>query len=195
MSVRTDPDQGVIGFITDVWPLLALGVIGALLIRACVPLHPAVPPATVSQPTFDPQTAVRVGNWHAMSALTALTSESGTAQVLDALNLLMIDFAADGSTLPDSVEPVLARVAALIKGRPLSERFELTGHADGAVSPLSDLELSRRRAQAVVDFLVNQGVPAQRLQARGAAAEDSAASEPGEDSNSRNQRIQFALLR
>jgi len=195
MSARTDPDQGVIRFITDVWPLMALGVIGALIIRACVPVHPAVPSASVSQPPFDPQTAVRVGNWHAMSALSTLTAEASTAQVLDALNLVVIDFAADGSNLPDSAEPVLTRVAALIEARPPSERFELTGHANGTISQLSDLELSRRRAQVVVDFLVNQGVPAQRLQSRGASAEEPPASEPGEDSSSQNQRIRFALLR
>ncbi len=183
-------DRGVVRFITDAWPLVALGVIGALIIRACVPVHPPVQPAGA----FDPQTGVRVGNWHAMSALQALTAESGSVQVLGALNLLVIDFSATGSKLPDSAEPVLTRVAAVIEARPTSERYEITAYSERMDSPLADLDLSRRRAQAVVDFLIKQGVPTRRLQARGAGDQDPVAGEPGEESSFRNQHLQFALL-
>jgi len=193
MPDQTASDDGAIRFFTDAWPLLALGVIGALIIRACVPAHPG-PAVAATAPPSDTPPAVRIGNSPATAALSALTPESGIAQVMEALNLVLIDFGASRSTLPDAAGPVLTKVAAAISARPASERLEISAHADGTGSPLADLELSRRRAQALVDFLVNQGVPPQRLRARGVSDQDPVASEPGPESSVRNQRIQFTLL-
>jgi OOP family OmpA-OmpF porin len=184
-------DQGVVRFLTDGWPVLALGLIAALLVRACLPAHP-LPAAAGPAPPFDPKTAVRVGNWHAMAALGALTPESSASQALAALNLIAIDFKAGSAALPDDAEPVLTQAAAAIAARPATERFEISGHTDATASPLTDLELSRRRAQAVVDFLVNQGVASQRLLARGAGEAEPVPNEPDEES--RNRRLEFALL-
>ncbi len=194
MPVGAAPDRGPLRFVMDAWPVLALGVIGAAIIRACVPVHTAAPAPAVSAPPVDAQAAVRDSNWHAVGALKALTPQSGSQQVLDALNLLMIDFGPGSSALPASAEPVLVQAAAVIEARPASERLEITGHTDASGSPLADLELSRRRAQAVIDFLVNQGVASERLRARGSDDQAAASAEPGEDSRLRNQRLQFALL-
>jgi OmpA-OmpF porin, OOP family len=191
MTEGAAADHGVVRFFTDVWPLVALGLIGALLIRACLPAHP-LSAAAGPAPPFDPKTAVRVGNFHAMAALSALTPESSATQALAALNLIAIDFKAGSAALPDDAEPVLTQAAAAIAARSATERFEISGHADAATSPLTDLELSRRRAQAVVDFLVNQGVASQRLQARGAGDAQPASNEPDEESG--NRRLEFALL-
>jgi len=192
MPSSAAPEPGPVRFIMDAWPLLALGVIGALIIRACVPVHPAPPVAGAAAP-FDAATAVRIGNWHALAAFGALTPESGPKQVLEALNLLVVDFRPGSSALPESAEPVLLQALTVIETRPPSERYEITGHTDGSGSPLADLELSRRRAQAVVDFLVNQGVRSERLRARGSGDQDPVASEPGAESRFRNQRLEFAL--
>jgi outer membrane protein OmpA-like peptidoglycan-associated protein len=197
MPDQAAPDHGAIRFFTDAWPLLALGVIGALLIRACVPAHPGPAAAATAQaPEALPAAlpSVRIGNSAATAALNALAPESDVAQMVAALNLVAVDFGVGSSTLPDAVTPVLTRVAQVISARPSSERFEVSAHADGTGSPLADLELSRRRAQAVVDFLVNEGVPAQQLQARGVSDPGAAATEPGQESSIRNQRIQFTLL-
>jgi outer membrane protein OmpA-like peptidoglycan-associated protein len=185
--------DGVIRFVTDAWPLLALGVIGALLIRACVPVHSS-PAVAAAAPSFDAPGAPKVVNAQALAALSALTPASGIAQVMDALGLLSIDFGVGSSTLPESADPALAQAATVIAARPPAERFQISAYADGTGSPLADLELSRRRAQAVVDGLVNQGVPTQRLQARGVGGEDAVPSEPGQQSSARAQRIQFTLL-
>jgi outer membrane protein OmpA-like peptidoglycan-associated protein len=123
-----------------------------------------------------------------------LTPDSGIEQVVVALNQVSIDFSASSSTLPESSEAVLTKAAAAIAARPAAERYQVSAHADGALSPLADLELSRRRSQAVVDFLVDQGVPPQRLQARALGDQDPVASEPGQQSGPRYQRIQFTLL-
>ena len=193
MAERLNADRGVIRFITDTWPLVALGVIGAVIIRACEPVHPTAP-AAASSPASEPQTAARTVNFQAMAALATLTPESGTAQVLEALNLLVIDFPAGAAALPDSAEPVLTKVAAALAARPPSERFGISAHADGTGSPLADLELARRRAQAVVDYLINQGVPSQKLEARGIRDPETPPGEPGDQGLLGNRRLQFALL-
>lgn len=190
MPDRTYPDHPALRFFTHAWPLLALGVIGAVILRACVPAHPEAA-AAATAPSFDVAAAVRAANARATAALNALTPESGSAQVLAALNLVVIEFGAGNSALPDDAEPLLVRVAAVIATRPASERFEISGHTDGTGTPLSDLELSRRRAQAVVDFLVIQGIDSPRLQARGVGDEDPVAGDAGEEARLRNRRLEF----
>jgi outer membrane protein OmpA-like peptidoglycan-associated protein len=193
MAEQTASDQGALRFFTDAWPLLALGIVAATIIRACVPFPMSSSGAdTTGRP--DASGTEKSANSGALTALGALTPEAGIEQVVGALNLLSIDFAAGSSTLPDSGEPVLTKAAAVIAARPAAERFDVSAHADGALSPLADLEVSRRRSQAIVDFLVDQGVPTQRLQARAIGDQDPVASEPGQESGARNQRIQFTLL-
>lgn len=50
------------------------------------------------------------------------------------------------------------------------KRFRIEGHTDSLGGPEVNLELSRRRAQAVADFLVEQGVDRSRLEVVGKGA-------------------------
>ncbi|HEY4038491.1 MAG TPA: OmpA family protein [Burkholderiaceae bacterium] len=193
MAEQAASDDATLRFFTDAWPLLALGIIGALIIRACVPTQSS-PPGADAAARFDASTLEKGANSGAMAAFGALTPEADIGPVVQALNLVSIDFASASSTLPDSADPVLTRVATVISARPAAERFQVSARADGARSPLADLDLSRRRSQAVVDFLVNQGVPTQRLQPRAIGDQDPVTTEPGQESGTRNQRIQFTLL-
>jgi OmpA-OmpF porin, OOP family len=189
-----DQDHAALRFFTDVWPLIALGLIGAVVVRACVPVHPAAALTAGSAPPVDAPASVHAGRSHAMVALSALTPESSSEQVLEALNLTTVDFGAGSSALPDDADLVLIQVAGVIAARPASERFEISGRADGAGSPLSDLDLSRRRAQAVVDFLVNQGIDAQRLQAQGLGDLDPVGNDTGPQARFPNRHLEFKYL-
>ena len=173
--------------------MLMLCVIGALIIRACEPAHPGAT-STASAAPADAQAASTSGAAPATAALSALAPDSNIAQVIGALNLVTIDFGATSSTLPEAAEPVLTKVAVVLSARPSLERLEVSAHADDAGSPLANLELSRRRAQAVVDFLINQGVPTQFLRARGIGDPEPVQNEPGQALSLRNPRIQFTLL-
>jgi len=193
MSGPAASDHGVLRFFTDAWPVLALGVIGALIVRACVPAHQD--PSMAQAPAWiDASTADRTGGPRATAALSALTPGADVGPVMEALNLVSIDFGAGSSVLPDSAEPMLKRVAEVMSARPEAERFEVSARGDGNLSPLADLELSRRRSQALVEFLVNQGVSATRLQARAIGDPAPVTNEPGQDSGPRNPRVQFTLL-
>jgi outer membrane protein OmpA-like peptidoglycan-associated protein len=186
-------DGGIGSARPDPWPLLALGVIAALIVRACVPSH-GLPSPAGAVPVFDSSLATQVGNGHAMAALEAVPPASGPSQAIEAMNLAVVDFAAGGTEIPDSAVAVLQRVAQLIGHRPDTERYLVCGHTDGSLSPLADVELSRRRAQAVVDFLAAQGVARDRLQVLGAGDDHPLLAEPTEEARFRNQRIEFSLL-
>jgi len=178
------------------WALLALGLIGALLIRACVSGHPDVTPigAVAVLPVFDAATATQAGNERAIASLLALSSDAGASEVLQALNAVVIDFSAGSTQVPESAAVPLQRIALVMSMRPQAERYRLSGHSDGRLSPMADLELSRRQAQAVVDFLVLQGVAAERLQAVGAGDQEPLAAASTEEARFRNRRFEFSML-
>jgi len=66
-----------------------------------------------------------------------------------------------------------ARAQADVFAKVLSEagasggKFTIAGHTDSIGSRVSNLDLSRRRAESVVSYLVGHGVPAAQLQAVG----------------------------
>jgi len=174
-------------------PLLALGVIAALLIRACVPSHSAPAPAG-AVPVFDSGLAAQLANHAAEQALAGLPPDASAALILAALNRTIIDFTPGSLEVPDSAIELLRHAARILSQRPAAERYLVTGHADGSGTPLSDLEWSRRYSQAVVDFLVSQGVAKDRLEARGAGDEQPLAAGISEEARLRNRRIEFSLL-
>lgn len=173
--------------------LAALAAMAALLVRACVPLD--APPAPAgSVPEFDSALAAQVGNGRAIAAMDALAPDSTPAQVSAALNLAVFDFAENGSDLPESSTEVLQRAARLLAGRPAAERYRVVGHTDGRASPLADLEISRRRAQAVVDGLRALGADPGRFEVAGDGDEHPLSADPTEEARFRNRRVEFVPL-
>jgi OOP family OmpA-OmpF porin len=62
---------------------------------------------------------------------------------------------------------VRAFAQALQRPQLSSMRFQIEGHTDSSGSRATNVSLSQRRAQAVADYLVSQGVAQSRLQVRG----------------------------
>jgi OmpA-OmpF porin, OOP family len=71
--------------------------------------------------------------------------------------------------------------------------IEVSGHTDATGSDEANQELSRRRAQAVVDYLVAAGLESGRLRATGSGSERPIASNDTEDGRARNRRIEFEV--
>jgi outer membrane protein OmpA-like peptidoglycan-associated protein len=175
------------------WPLLALGTMAVLFVRACVPMDSSPAPAG-AVPVFDTALATRFGNQHAIAALDALTPQSPAAQVLDALNRSVVEFEPGATQLPESAVQVLQHAARVLAARSQTERYRIAGNADGRASALADLELSRRRAQAVADALVRDGVEGARLDVLGQGDQQPVSNESTEEARFRNRRIEFSLL-
>lgn len=85
---------------------------------------------------------------------------------------LLITFVADSAELMPSAKAALDVVARALRSDKLaSASFRIEGHADPRGGEEHNLQLSTRRAESVVDYLVQQhGIPADRLQPVGKGA-------------------------
>ena len=80
----------------------------------------------------------------------------------------MINFDFDSARIQDSSKPQLQRLAAAMKvDRMLALQFAVEGHTDAKGTAQYNQRLSEQRAQAVLRFLVAEGVQASRLDAAG----------------------------
>ena len=98
---------------------------------------------------------------------------------------------ASAELAPDSA-PLLVRLHGLAQRCPQAQ-LQVEGHTDAQGDAAANLRLSQRRAQAVVDALVRQGVSAKRLQAQGHG--EAKLLDPGDtpEAHERNRRIEFHL--
>ncbi|TDC93744.1 OmpA family protein [Saccharopolyspora aridisoli] len=89
--------------------------------------------------------------------------------MLDQLNQSTpITFDPDSSELTDQGKETVTKAADMLKSAPQGVMFQVAGFtASGTSSSQDSKELSQARAQAVVDQLAQDGVPAERLQATG----------------------------
>jgi OOP family OmpA-OmpF porin len=90
---------------------------------------------------------------------------------------------------PDSIAR-LRRIAAIMKECP-DVRFSVEGHTDSDGNPEQNVDLSLRRAQAVVTILIRQGIEAARLLAEGHGASRPLVANDSTANKARNRRIEF----
>jgi outer membrane protein OmpA-like peptidoglycan-associated protein len=89
---------------------------------------------------------------------------------------------------------LLSEVAATIVSHPEFGRVEVQGHADERGPDEYNLHLSARRARAVADYLIKEGVAAKRLVVHGYGEERPLVEGSGEAAWSENRRVQFSIL-
>jgi OOP family OmpA-OmpF porin len=72
-------------------------------------------------------------------------------------------------------------------------RFEVSGHTDSTGSNEINLDLSRRRAEAVRDYIVAAGLDTARMSVTGQGSARPVASNDDEEGRARNRRIEFEV--
>lgn len=87
-------------------------------------------------------------------------------------------------------EVLLKEVLAML-GSDKALNLAIEGHTDNVGNAKSNAELSRHRAEAVVAYLVDHGVQAQRLKASGKGDSVPVADNRTEDGRSRNRRVEL----
>jgi len=97
------------------------------------------------------------------------------------------------ATIKPKSKTVLDAAVEVLKKHP-SVRVEISGHTDSTGSREFNLELSRRRAESVEDYLVEHGVEAGRVETRGAGPDEPIADNKSKAGRSKNRRIEFKLL-
>ncbi|TCH63013.1 OmpA family protein [Acinetobacter sp. ANC 4862] len=142
----------------------------------------------------DSTTAISAGNTNAEKALAEINPENIRAlDIATALNMQIINFDTGSSNIPDANKSILDQAAALIK-RASHVQLTVKGHTDAVGNAAANKALSQKRAQAVVDYLVKQGVDPAQLQAVGYGSEQPVADNATPEGQFKNRRIEFEVL-
>jgi outer membrane protein OmpA-like peptidoglycan-associated protein len=104
-----------------------------------------------------------------------------------------VNFDVDKATLADESLMILDEVAASLIAYG-QVRVEIQGHTDSTGSERHNQDLSERRAQAVMDYLVSKGVPAERLEAKGYGEGSPVASNRTASGRAENRRVELLRL-
>lgn len=88
-------------------------------------------------------------------------------------------------------EPLLIEMARVIQARPELGVIAIDGHTDDVGSDASNLRLSQGRADSVRQFLVNAGVPPERLIATGYGESRPIAEGTSREARAMNRRVEF----
>ena len=105
-----------------------------------------------------------------------------------------IFFDTDKTDLKPESTPTLAEIAQMMKANP-KLAILVVGHTDNQGAYEYNIDLSRRRADAVVKSLAaNHGVDAKRLRGAGVGMLAPAASNDGEEGRAKNRRVEIVKL-
>jgi outer membrane protein OmpA-like peptidoglycan-associated protein len=94
--------------------------------------------------------------------------------------------------LPDSYA-LLGEVALVLKDNP-QMRVLVEGHTDSVGSLKKNMVLSQKRAESVVEFLVNLGIDPNRLESKGMGPTRPIASNSSAVGRAQNRRVEFHIL-
>jgi outer membrane protein OmpA-like peptidoglycan-associated protein len=119
----------------------------------------------------------------------AETQESARGFVV---NLPDILFDLNEATLKTEARLVLAKLAGIMLIMP-DQGALIEGHTDSTGSPGYNLDLSQRRASAVLDFLQGEGLAPTRLRAIGKGMESPVADNTTAEGRKRNRRVEIVI--
>lgn len=109
-----------------------------------------------------------------------------------AIALRNVFFETDKSTLLPASYPELGRVKDLLVAHP-EYKLEIAGHTDSIGSEQHNLQLGKARAEAVREYLVEQGIEANRLTAASYGATKPVATNATEEGRALNRRVEFVI--
>lgn len=135
-----------------------------------VPGKPSTDPKKNGCPTF-----ISVGT-DVVRVLQQVHFAFGTAQIL-----------------PESF-PVLTEVGDYLKSNKAIKKMSIEGHTDNRGSADLNKTLSAARAQAVMNWLVQHGVEANRLEAHGYGLEKPIETNDTDEGRAKNRRVEFKIL-
>jgi outer membrane protein OmpA-like peptidoglycan-associated protein len=106
-----------------------------------------------------------------------------------------IGFPGGGIDLDAQAKRRLDTVLAYMKADPTVNRIELDGHSDNSGNRLTNRDLSRRRALAVMDYLKAQGVPEEQIAVRFHGEQYPLVPNTNNANRARNRRVNIHLDR
>jgi outer membrane protein OmpA-like peptidoglycan-associated protein len=103
-----------------------------------------------------------------------------------------VQFATGTATLAPPAREGLARFAGIVASYP-GLRFMVEGHTDDTGTVAANNELSLRRAIAVRDYLISQGVAASSTDVAGLGSSRPVADNATADGRARNRRVEIVV--
>lgn len=128
------------------------------------------------------------------AALGALPDPYTAEQLVRALNILIINFESNKFDVPARRYAALQKAAGYIKKLPADVTLELGGHTDNVGNAASNQKLSENRANAVKNFLVQNGVNGSILQTRGYGADKPKKDNATDSGKYMNRRIEYSIV-
>jgi OOP family OmpA-OmpF porin len=107
--------------------------------------------------------------------------------------LQAVDFEPASTRLTAPSRQTLDMIAAALREQP-DLKIEVGGHTDSQGSREANLKVSRQRADVVVKYLVNAGVPRTSLVAKGYGSSRPVADNATEEGRTQNRRVEFKVL-
>ncbi|ANB74293.1 flagellar motor protein MotB [Paraburkholderia phytofirmans OLGA172] len=130
----------------------------------------------------------------AIKGLLTPDSSCAVADVVKVLNLQVINFASAGARVPASALEDLNQSAQVLNAcarNGKTAKLEVAGYSDNVGGAQANLQLSKKRAEAVRAYLVKTGVPADSLVAQGYGDARPVASNDTASGRFANRRIEF----
>ena len=128
------------------------------------------------------------------AALAALPDPYTAEQLVRALNILIINFETSKFEVPARRYAALQKAASYIKKLPADVTLEIGGHTDSDGNAASNQKLSENRANAVKNFLVQNGVNGSILQIRGYGADKPKKDNTTPAGKYMNRRIEYMIV-
>ena len=102
-----------------------------------------------------------------------------------------VSFDVDSATVKPAFQPSLAKVADVLQR--YDSKVTVVGHTNSTGAESYNLQLSERRAQAVLDALARAGVPYPRLSATGRGEAEPRADNASAAGRAQNRRVEILL--
>lgn len=110
------------------------------------------------------------------------------------VRLKNIYFDFDKTTLQDESFLELDKVVLFLKENP-SVEIEISGHTDNKGSDEYNQNLSQGRSEAVVDYIISQGIESYRLTAHGYGESKAIDTNDSEEGRANNRRVEFTVMK
>jgi len=104
-----------------------------------------------------------------------------------------VQFETGTAEIKSSSYSLLDEVVTVLKDMP-DIRMAVHGHTDNRGAAAYNRELSQRRAQAVVKYLTDKGIPVERLDAKGFGPDRPVATNDTAEGRAQNRRVEFKVL-
>ncbi len=104
-----------------------------------------------------------------------------------------INFAVAKADIKPSSYGILNEIVAALEANP-DLNVAIEGHTDSTGSHAFNMDLSKRRAQSVVDYLVGKGISPSRLTSQGYGPDRPIADNSSKAGRAKNRRVQFTAI-